>query len=195
VGEIERAHELLAPLARQRFNTREPAQRFKEEVARVYEHPILARRAIRAAADRNGPIAVMQQIASRPARFGELRGLEAGPVRHAERKNALQHVPELSRATAEYLTQSDFARFKRSEYGAARAAIAIASEKARTLDAELRRGPGISELRRQISEKVTAIRPSHRREVALRLSPPQRMLLNSAMAVGLAFAREQGHER
>jgi hypothetical protein len=161
----------------------------------VYERPILARRAIRSAAERYGPITVMQEIASRPATFGELRGLEVGRVRSPERKDALQHVPELSRATAEYLTQSDFARLNRPAYGAARAAIAIASENVRTLDAELRRSPGLSELRRQLSEKVAGMRPAHRREMAVRLSAANRMMLNSAMAAGLAFAREQGHER
>jgi relaxase-like protein/DNA relaxase TraI-like protein len=195
VGEMERARERLSPLARQRFNTREPAKRFKEAVDRVYADPIRARRTIRSAAERDGPIAAMQQVASRPASFGELRGVEVGPVRSAERKTALQQVPGLSRATAEYLTQSDFARLKRPEYRAAQAAIATASEKLRSLDAELDRAPGISELRRRISEKVAGIRPSHRREFAHRLSPTQRMLLNTAMAAGLAFAREQGHER
>jgi hypothetical protein len=195
VGEIERARERLAPLARQRFNTREPANRFKEAVDRVYRDPIVARRAIRFAAEREGPIATMQQVASRPASFGELRGVEVGPVRSAERKTALQQVTGLSRATAEYLTQSDFARTKRPEYRAAQVATATASEKLRSLDAELNRAPGISELRRQISEKAVGIRPSHRREIALRLSPTQRMMLNTAMAAGLAFAREQGHER
>jgi hypothetical protein len=137
----------------------------------------------------------MQQVASRPASFGELRGVEVGPVRSAERKDALQHVPGLSRATAEYLTQSDFARLKRPDYRAGQTATATASEKLRSLDAELDRTPGISELRRRISERVAGMRPSHRREIALRLSPAQRMVLNTAMAAGLAFAREQGHER
>jgi hypothetical protein len=137
----------------------------------------------------------MQQVASRPASFDDLRGVEVGPVRSAERKDALQHVPGLSRATAEYLTQSDSARLKRPEYRAARTAIATASEKLRTLDVELSSNPGIAELRRKISEKVAAIRPSHRREMAQRLRPVQRMLLNTALAAGLAFAREQGHER
>jgi hypothetical protein len=151
--------------------------------------------AIRSAAERDGPIAAMQQVASRPASFGEMRGVEVGPVRSAQRKDALQHVPGLSRATAEYLTQSDFARLKRPEYRAAQAAIATASGKLRNQDAELQRSPGIAELRRQIREKVGGMRPSHRRETALRLSPTQRMMLNTAMAAGLAFVREQGDER
>jgi hypothetical protein len=148
---------------------------------------------MRSAAERDAPIAVMQLIASRPESFGELRGVEVGPIRSAERKDALQHVTGLSRATAEYLTQSEFARLKRPEYHAARAAIA--SEKLRGVDTELRRSPGSSALRRQISETATGMRRSHRREMALRLSPAQRMMLNTAMATGVAFAREQGHER
>ena len=46
-----------------------------------------------------------------------------------------------------------------------------------------------------VLEEVRKLQPPVRREVKLRLSPSQRLLLGASLAVGVAFVREQGHER
>jgi hypothetical protein len=74
-------------------------------------------------------------------------------------------------------------------------AVVQAEAKVRRLDADLERGPGAAQLHLQIRKKVRSLQPQVRREVNLRLSPSQRLLLGASMAVGVAFVREQGHER
>jgi hypothetical protein len=51
------------------------------------------------------------------------------------------------------------------------------------------------QLRLQIGGRLRALQLQRRQEPNLRLSSSERMLLGTTMAVGLAFAREQGHER
>ena len=194
-GELDRARAGLAPFTVQRGGAREAGARFNEALGKVYGDRLAARRAIRAFAQREGLGAAAREIASRPERFAELRGTEHGPIRSVEREEAVQQARKLSRATEDYLRNVGVAREHRPEYRRARAAMVQAELKVRKLDAKLERGPGAAQLRLRIREKVRALQPQVRREVNLRLSPSQRVLLGASLAVGVAFVREQGHER
>lgn len=194
-GELARARARLAPLAMERGEAREAAVRFKAALGTVYDDRATARRSIRDFAQREGASAAARQIAAHPERFGELRGTELGMVRSAEREQAVQEVEKLSRASDEYLRKTDVAREHVREYRDATRAVVRAETKRRTLDAELGRSPGVAQLRLQIREKIRGLQPQRRQDVSLRLSPSQRLLLGTSMTVGLAFAREQGHER
>jgi hypothetical protein len=194
-GALDRARTDLARFSGPRREAREAAVRFNGALGAMYRDRIAARRAIRAFAQREGVSAAAREIASHPERFGELRGAEHGPIRSAERKKVLQHAGETSRATEEYLRKVEFARGHGLEYRASRAAVVQAETKVRRLDGELERGPGAAQLRLRIGEKMRSLRPLVRRDVNLRLSPSQRLLVGASLAVGVAFVREQGHER
>lgn len=194
-GELDRARADLARFTAQRGEAREAAGRFEAALANVYGDRVAARRAIRTLAQREGVGAVAREIASRPERFGELRGKEHGPIRSVERKEALQHAEQLSRAAEEYLRKARVARERGPQYREAKAAVVQAEAKVRKLDVELERGPGAAQLRLGIRGKGRALQPQVRREVNLRLSPSQRLLVGTSLALGMAFVREQGHER
>jgi hypothetical protein len=194
-GELDRARARLAPLALERAETREAAARFSAALAEVYRDPVVARRRIQELARAEGVVAAAREVAAHPDRFGQLHGTELGPMRSAERRAAAQHARDLAHASGDYLRITAVARGHRHEYRDAKAAVAQAESRLQTLDAELSRGAGVAQLRLQIGEKLRALQPQRRHEVAVRLSPAQRMLLGTAMTVGLAFAREQGHER
>jgi hypothetical protein len=194
-GALDRARADLARFSGPRREAREAAARFNGALGDVYRDPVAARRGIRAFARGEGVGAAAREIAAHPERFGELRGAEHGPIRNAERAKALQHGGQLSRATEEYLRKVEVARGHGLEYRASRAAVVQAAAKLRGLDAELERGPGAAQLRLRIGEKMRSLQPQVRREVSLRLSPAQRLLVGTSLAVGVAFVREQGHER
>jgi len=194
-SEVVRARARLAPLGLERVEAREAAVRFKAALGRVYNDRAAARLSIQECAQREGVTAAAREVASRPERFGELRGTELGLVRSAERKQAVQGAEKLSRASAEYLHTMGVAREHVRDYRDAKGAVVQAEAKLRTLNAELVRGPGVAQLRLQIGEKLRALQPQRLRDVSLRLSPSQRLLMGTGMAVGIAFAREQGHER
>ena len=194
-GELAGARARLAPLAHERVEAREAAARFKAALGRVYDDRAAPRRSIREFAQREGASAAAREVAAHPERFGELRGTEIGMVRSAERKAAVREVEKLSRASDEYLRETDVAREHVREYRDATRDVVRAETKRRTLDAELGRSPGVAQLRLQISDKIRPLQPPRRQDLNLRLSPSQRLLLGTSMTVGLAFAREQGHER
>ena len=64
----------LAPLQRGRQQAHEAAVRFNAALEGAYADRVAARFAIRAFAQREGASAAVREIASRPERFGELRG-------------------------------------------------------------------------------------------------------------------------
>ena len=194
-GELAGDRARLAPLAHERVEARESAARFKAALGRVYGDSTAARRSIREFAQREGASAAAREIAAHPERFGELRGTELGMVRSAERKAAVREVEKLSRVSDEYLRKVDVAREHVREYRDAKLTVVQTDMKLRTLDAELGRTAGVAQLRLQISDKIRALQPPRRQDLNLRLSPSQRLLLGTSMTVGLAFAREQGHER
>lgn len=194
-GELDRARAELGRFTAQRREAREAAVRFRAALGDVYRDPVAARRVISGFARRDGVGAAAREIASHPERFGELRGAEHGPIRSAQRKGVLRHAGILSRTTEEYLRKVEAARGHGPEYRASRGAVVQAETKVRRLDAELGRGPGAAQLRLRIREKVRSLQPQVRREVNLRLSPSQRLLVGASLAVGVAFVREQGHER
>ncbi len=194
-SELDRGRARLAPLTQQRGEARDAVRRFNAALGRVYDERVPARRAIQEFAQREGVTAVAREVAAHPDRFGNLRGSEVGPIRSPDRKQALQHAQQLSRASDEYLRKAAVTREHAGEYRRARTAVVQAEAKLRTLDAELGREPGAAQLKLQIREKLRPLQPQRRQEVNLRLSPSERLLLATTMAVGLAFAREQGHER
>ena len=194
-GELHRARACLAPLTVQRGEARDTARRFSSSLGKVYGDRVAARRAVQEFAHREGNAAAAREVAAHPERFGQLRGTEIGPIRSAERKQAIQHAQTLSHATGDYLGKTAAARAQQREYRNARASVDQAETKLRTLDTELGRGAGVAQLRLQIGQKMRALQPQRRHEMNLRLSSSERMLLGTTMAVGLAFAREQGHER
>lgn len=161
----------------------------------MYGDRVAARRAIREFAQREGVTAVAREISSHPERFGALRGTERGPIRSAERRKAVEHARNLRRVSEEYLGKVGIVREQGPEYREARAAVVRAEAKVQRLDKKLERGPGAAQLRLRIREKMRSLRPQVRRDVHLRLSPAQRLLLGASLAVGVAFVREQGHER
>ena len=194
-GKLDRVRADLAPLTAQRGEAREAAGRFNAALGEVYADRVAARRAIRTFAQREGVGAAAREIASHPERFGDLRGTERGPIWSVERKEALQHAGKVSRTAEEYLRKVGVAREYGPDYRRARAAVVQAEVKVHRLDSELERGPGAAQLRLRVREKVRSLQPQIRREVNLRLSPSQRLLLGTSLAVGVAFVREQGHER
>ena len=194
-GELARARARLAPLAPERVEAREAAVRFKAALGRVYDDRVGARRSIQEFAQREGASTAAREVAAHPERFGELRGTEIGMVRSAERKAAVREVEKLSRASDEYLRKVGVAREHQRNYRDARGTVAQAETKRRTVETQLSRGLGTAQLRLQIGERLRALQPKRFHDVNLRLSPSQRLLLGTSMAIGTAFVREQGHER
>lgn len=193
--ELEGARDRLAPHLAQRAQVREATERMNAAIASVYADPVAARRALREPAERAGVAAAKQKLAERPERFGTLRGTEVGPIRSAERKQALRQVEPLSRAYGEYFGKRVVARQRRHDVVEARTAVREGEARIRTLDAELGRTPGVAQLRLQVAEKVRSLQPQRRQQVSLQLSAAERLLLGASMAIGVAFVREQGHER
>jgi hypothetical protein len=194
-GDLDRARAGLARFKAHRWEAREAAARFKAAIGDVYRDPVAARRAIKAFTRREGVGAAVREVGSHPERFGELCGAQHGPIRSAERKKVLQRAGKLSRTTEEYVRKLEIAHGHGPEYRKARLAVVKAEAKVRRLDAKLERGPGAAQLRLRIREKMRSLQPQVRREVNLRLSPSQRLLAGASLAVGVAFVREQGHER
>lgn len=194
-GQLNRARARLAPLTAQRGEAREAAVRLNAALGRVYGDRVAARRAIREFAEREGAAALAREISSHPERFGTLRGTERGPIRSAERRRAVEQARKLGRVSEEYLRKVGIAREQAPASRKARAAVMRAEAKVQRLDKTLERGPGAAQLRLRIRERVRSLQPQVRRDLHLRLSPAQRVLLGASLAVGVAFAREQGHER
>lgn len=194
-SELDRVRAGLAPFTVQREASREAAVRFNAALGRMYGDQVAARRAIREFAQREGVAAVAREISSRPERFGVLRGTERGPIRSAKRRKAVEQAQTLGSVSEEYLGKVGIAREQAPEYREARAAVARAEAKVQRLDKTLERGPGAAQLRLRIREKMRSLQPGVRRDLHLRLSPAQRLLVGASLAVGVAFVREQGHER
>ncbi len=194
-AQLEGARAQLAPYLAQRAHVREAAERMNAAVGGAYADPVAARRAIREFAEQAGIAATARELTKHPERFGAVRGTEVGPIRSAERRQALQQVEPLSRACADYLGKRVVAREQRDGFREARTAVREAETRVRALDSELGRTPGVAQLRLQIAEKVRSLQPQRRQKVNLRLSRVERLLLGASMAVGVAFLREQGHER
>jgi hypothetical protein len=195
VGELERAETRLRPFELERQEAHKAAAEFNAALDRVYVDGIAARRTIRGFVQQEGVGAAMREIASHPEQFGEIRGAEHGPIRSSERKEAQRHAVELSRASHRYFHRVDVARTHVADHRDARTAVSRAEGNLRTIDTELSKGPGAALLRLQIHERARALQPSQKQEVGLRLSPSQRLLLGTGLAVGMAFVRDQGHER
>ena len=194
-GDLDRARAGLTRFKAHRWEAREAAARFKAALGDVYRDPVAARRAIKAFTRREGVGAAVREVGSHPERFGELCGAQHRPIRSAERKKVVLHAGKLSRASEEYLRKVEVARGHGPEYRKARLAVVKAEAKVRRLDAELERGPGAAQLRLRIRGKMRSLQPQVRREMNLRLSPSQRLLVGASVTVGVAFVREQGHER
>ena len=195
VGELERAETRLRPFELERQEAHKAAVEFNAALDRVYVDGIAARRTIRGFVQQEGVGAAMREIASRPERFGEIRGTEHASLRSSARKEAQRHAVELSRASDRYFHRVDVARTHAADRRGARTAVSRAEGKLRTIDTELSKGPGAAQLRLQIHERARALQPKQHQEVSLRLSPAQRLLLGTSLAVGMAFVRDQGHER
>jgi hypothetical protein len=183
------------PLTAQRAEAREASRRFRTALADVYRDPVAARREFHARAAREGVGAAAVAMGRNPEPFGELRGTQVGPIRSADRREAIAASPKLEHLGTEHVRRSTEAWAGRAEYLAAEASVADLDRRVKVLDSELARGPGSAQLEHRLTHQLRALQPAQRQSLQRSLPVPHQRLLTAAMWAGHSFAREQGHDR
>lgn len=193
--ELDRARMRLDPHVAQRADAREASERFRVALAEVYRNPAEARQAFYARARSEGIATAAQELSRHPERFGALRGGQVGPVRSAERTEALRSAPKLGHLGAEHLRRIREAWANRSEYREAKTNVVTQERRVKQLDANLARGSGSERLKQYLSRQLRAVQPAQRRQLYRSLPIPHRRIVSAAIAAARAFAHEEGHER
>ncbi len=194
-NELDRARSRAEPLAAERAEARNASQRFRAALAEVYRDPAAARREFHVRAARDGVAAASAEIGRHPEAFGELRGTQVGPIRSAERRDAIVASAKLEHLGAEHFRRTTEAWAGRGEYREAKASVAELGRRVNVLDSELARGPGSAQLEHRLTRQLRALQPAQRQSLQRALPVPHQRLLTAAMWAGHSFAREQGHER
>jgi len=194
-NELDRARNRAEPFAAQRVEARDASRRFREALAEVHRDPVAARREFRARAARDGVSAAAGEIGRHPEAFGELRGNQVGPIRSAERRDALAASAKLEHLGAEHVRRTSEAWAARGDYREAKTSVAEVDRRIKVLDSELARGPGSAQLEHRLTRQLRVLQPAQRQTLQRSLPIPHQRLLTAAMWAGHAFAREQGHER
>jgi hypothetical protein len=174
---------------------REASKRFDAALKEVYRDPRAARREFHARARDEGVRGAAMEMARHPARFGELRGTQVGPVRSAERTKALRSAAKLEHAGADHLRSTRTAWESRKEYRGARATVVRLERRVRDLDGVLARTPGSAQLKLQVGRDLHRLQPPQRQSFKRSLPISKAQLVTATLMATHAFAREQGHER
>jgi hypothetical protein len=193
--ELDRARSRLAPLRGQRVEAREASKRFNAALKEVYRDPRAARREFHARVREEGIRGAAMEMARHPGRFGELRGTQAGPVRSAERKQALRAAARLEHLGNDHLRTTRVAWESRHEYRTAHSSISRLEQRVRDLDGILARTPGSAQLKLRIGRDLQRLQPLQRQALARALPISKAQLVTATLVATHAFAREQGHER
>jgi hypothetical protein len=134
-------------------------------------------------------------MARHPSRFGELGGTQVGPVRSAERKDALRSAAKLEHTGADHLRSTRAAWESRKEYRGARATVVRLERRVRDLDGVLARTRGSAELKLQVGRDLHRLQPPQRQAFKRSLPISKMQLVTATLMAAHGFAREQGHER
>lgn len=193
--ELQRARMRAAPFQAQRAEARELSQRFRAALAEVYRNPVAARHEFHRRAQRDGVAVAAPEISRQPERFGELRGVQVGPIRSEGRRQAAEAAAKLEHLGGEHVVRIREAWASRGEHREVNSKAAELEHRVRALDAQLARGAGSAQLQHRIARELRALHPVQRQTFQRSLPMPHQRMLTAAMAVGHAFAREQGHER
>lgn len=141
----------IVPHAAQRAQARQASQRFRTTLAEVYRDPVAARRTFNAQTERIGATAAAAEMGRHPARFGELRGTQVGPIKSAERVAALRAAPKLEHLGNEHVRRVREAWANRAEYREANTRVTRLERQIQRLDTQLERSPGRAHLERQLT--------------------------------------------
>jgi hypothetical protein len=193
--ELDHARQKLVPLTAGRAEAREASHRFQAALERAYRDPRAARRSFHEAAKMDGVAAAAADFRARPERFGELKGTGIGPVRSAERTEALRTAPMLEPAGADHMRCTRAAWDARHEFRAARSSVTRLERRVRDLDGVLARGPGSAELKLRIGRELNQLQAPQRQVFKRSLPLSKAQLVAATLMATHAFAREQGHER
>lgn len=193
--ELDRARMRLDPYVAQRAEARAASERFRAALTEVYRNPAEARQAFYARARSEGVSKAAEELSRRPERFGAVRGGQVGPVRSAERTEALRKAEKLGHLGVEHLRRIREAWANRGEYRRARTNVGTQERRVQQLDATLARGAGSERLKQSLSRQLRALQPAQRRQLYRSFPIPHRRILSAAVAAARAFAHEQGHER